>query len=501
MKRTNFLISLLLIGGLVFLSSVAFGLGIEVYVPPNWQPGTPEEGEIGFFELKDQSGNSIAFFSLTKEEFISTEEAQAYFNFLKEEAQGWENATMIEKIELTVAGWPAVRHDLLIVQEEERYREQIYFLKLEQEVYSLDFFTFEDLFVDLEKEFSKVVQGITVEQAAPDLAEVTPTATPTSAGDTLAPPTSAAEGEKEKLSVQVPPEWISQNPTEEGVIGYYLLPNEQGVPVAEFFFIREKLTHPLTLSEYLKISEDNARQSFQSLTPLQTQEATIATKPALQYDFLFTPYGNPNQLRGRTYFVILGNQAYSLLFDCLSEDFQSLEVKFQQIIQTTTVQTQAGTASSAPAPATGSLPSLEGGLPLVEEDTSSNFIDPQGKFTIPLPPNTVLNQSLENGAVYQTPNQGELVILNLGSEQAVGGMVAQIAQGKTFHGESTIQAQGGWGKTALYSSTNPENQLKYATLVTTYPGSSLLLIVVLPADQYPAAQEWLLPLFAGVSLS
>ncbi|MCX7668220.1 MAG: hypothetical protein N2Z84_04740, partial [Atribacterota bacterium] len=110
-------------------------------------------------------------------------------------------------------------------------------------------------------------------------------------------------------------------------------------------------------------------------------------------------------------------------------------------------------------------------------------------------------QKLDNGSVYTTPNQGQLVILVLENETSVQGIVAQAIQGKSFQGASELNTtMGNLVRVALYTSKNPETGVEYATLVGTLPGKTLLILVVLPVTEYQVAAGWIEKLLTQIEV-
>ncbi|MEN3185306.1 MAG: hypothetical protein ABDK94_02700 [Atribacterota bacterium] len=193
---------------------------------------------------------------------------------------------------------------------------------------------------------------------------------------------------------------------------------------------------------------------------------------------------------------------YTLLFDCLSTQFFQLEPQLIEITRGLIVVDSLSTATPYTPPSSTTAPSQ--GLPSlsVPETTSSEYWtyqNPQGRFRIPLPQGASLTQKLDNGAVYATPNQGQLVIMALENDAAVQGIVAQAVQGKNFHGASQLQSfTGNPVQVALYSSKNPETGVEYATLVGTLSGKTLLILLVLPTTEYQNASPWIEVFFTRI---
>lgn len=311
--------------------------------------------------------------------------------------------------------------------------------------------------------------------------------------------TQVAWGGRE-LTLNIPPGWTPvESLTPQQKLRALLL-NEQGIAQAELILAVEPVQASLSLEGYFQQVSQFLPSFFQSYTPQETTPFELRDLSGLRHKFLFRVPGNPNELQGLAFFLLLDSQAYILLFDCPSAQFPQLEPQFTQIVQGVTLADSVSTATpSTPPPLTPAttpsqgLPSL-GGTATTETEEPSYWIsqNPQGSFKIPLPRGTSLSEDLENGSVYATPNQGQLVILVLENETAVQGIIAQAIQGKNFHGISQLPtAMGNPAQVALYTSKNPETGVEYATLVGTLPGKTLLILLVLPVAEYQNAAGWI----------
>lgn len=304
-----------------------------------------------------------------------------------------------------------------------------------------------------------------------------------------------------ELTLNIPPGWTPVEPISPQQKLRALLVNEQGIAQAELILAVESVQASLTLEGYFQQVSQSLPSVFQSYTPQETTPVGLSNLSGLRHKFLFRVQGNPNELQGLAFFFLLDSQVYTLLFDCLSAQFPQLEPQFTQIVQGVTLVDSVSTATpsmssplTTPAvtPSQG-LPSLGGAAtPETEEPSYWIYQNPQGSFKIPLPQGTSLSEDLENGSVYATPNQGQLVILVLENENAVQGIVAQAIQGKNFHGTSQLNTtMGNPVQVALYTSKNPETGVEYATLVGTLPGKTLLILLVLPVAEYQNAAGWI----------
>jgi Flp pilus assembly pilin Flp len=301
-----------------------------------------------------------------------------------------------------------------------------------------------------------------------------------------------------EITFSIPPGWTpaaSQNPEEKI---HALLLDEQGATRAELIFTLEPVASNLDLQGYFQQVTQFLQGAFQSYTPQETTPFAVHGLSGLRHRFLFRVQQNPNELQGLAFVFLHENQVYTLFFDCLATDFPQLENQFQQIAQGLTLVESVTTATPY---VTTPTPVAE--LPGIGTEAPPFWVhqNPQNTFKISLPGGASLAQELDNGAVYTAPNQSQIVILALESESYVQGIVAQAVQGKNFHGASQLNtATGNVIQVALYSSRNPDTGVEYATLVGTFPGKSLLVLVVLPAGEYEQAKEWIGNLFTQTEI-
>jgi len=319
----------------------------------------------------------------------------------------------------------------------------------------------------------------------------TPVATPI---PTMMPqPTTAVP--PQTLIVNPPAGWIPQQSEDPTYIGYYQLANQQNIVVAEFIAIVETLSSPLDLRGYLSYLQENELQPpfFEGYTPQQTIDSSLAGFPALRHDFLFSVDGT--QLKAMAILVILGNKAYSFLFYSTVNDFPSLEATFIQALSNVSVQ---GSSVPQPIPPTPSLPPVVTlPTPTTQQLPAGNWYqDPSGMFTISLPSNSAKVQDIQNGVIFSSPNNGEIYIMKLPSEMDAQNMLNGLAGGKSFQAETALNAGNRQAQVKIYSFT--QNTMNYAMLISSYPGTPVLVIIVIPADQYNASQSWMISTITGI---
>ncbi|MBP9015038.1 MAG: tetratricopeptide repeat protein [Candidatus Atribacteria bacterium] len=107
-------------------------------------------------------------------------------------------------------------------------------------------------------------------------------------------------------------------------------------------------------------------------------------------------------------------------------------------------------------------------------------------------------QDVQYGTLYSTPNNGELYMLDYPPEVNIQNQIDQIVAGHPFQWEVSVKAEDCEAKVKAYSYN--QNQKNYALLAATYPGTGVLLLIVVPADEYQTAQSWILQAIAGVKM-
>lgn len=305
-----------------------------------------------------------------------------------------------------------------------------------------------------------------------------------------------------QVQFNMPLGWEPQIPPDPSIKALFYLKDAQGVLVAELYYLAESLPYPVSLQDYFSAFQANSLQvAFSGYTPISTQNTTVANLPALRHDFTCVAEGTTNQLKGSAYLFLVGNEAQVLLFDCLTSNFDALQPQFQTVINQLVV---AGTSSPTLPPA--SSPATTSVLPSLSATSATpcppdTYCDPEGEFTVPLPAGSTLTQTVEGGAIYQAPQEGQITILRFPDETGLQNVVSQIVAGKTPQGTVDVEAQGKKGKISVYSSTNPDTGKNFASVVTTYEGTTLLIVVVVPAEEYNNAQGWIVSTLSGVKFA
>ncbi|MBP9015039.1 MAG: DUF4919 domain-containing protein [Candidatus Atribacteria bacterium] len=298
---------------------------------------------------------------------------------------------------------------------------------------------------------------------------------------TTIPTTSAPQS----LIVNPPPGWIPQSTEDPTQIGYYQLVNQQNIVIAEYIVLLETLPSPLDLRSYFSYIQQNELQPpmFNGYIPQQTIDTSLLGLPALRHDFLFTV--DNMQLKAMTIFVILGNNAYSFLFYSSVNDFPNLESNFIQALSTVSLQ---GATEPQPIPPISPTPPPPA--------TGNWYQHPSGLFSISLPPESVKKQDMQNGVVYTSPNNGEIYLMSFSSETEVQNTMNGLAGGKNYEAETTLNAGNQQALVKIYSFA--QNNMNYAMLISSYPGTPVLVIIVVPANQYNASQSWMISTITGI---
>ena len=300
------------------------------------------------------------------------------------------------------------------------------------------------------------------------------------------------------LEISPGPEWTPTPPLDPSISRYYLLA-QQGINMAEMMVFEEDFDAPTTLQSYAQIILSQAPQLFAGYGVGQNWDTVINGVSMKVHEFFFSAQGNPNRLIGRAYVFLGGPQrGYVVLFDTTDQSYPYLAPKFDAVMRTLNLPSGTPAPSlgqpSQPLPGTGGLPSFGA------SSDPGTYQDPAKGLRVPLPSGARLTEQLPQGGRYALADGVELVLLNLGSSQEMESLAAQVAQGKTFQGESLVQARGTSGQAGLYASVHPQTSVPYATLVARYPQASLLMILTLPRENYQRAGVWMLPFLESVSL-
>ncbi|HPJ26402.1 MAG TPA: hypothetical protein PLW97_05820 [Synergistaceae bacterium] len=344
-------------------------------------------------------------------------------------------------------------------------------------------------------------------QAPPVVSPVTGGATGTgipSAFGAMAPPAAPSPAPPAGYLLELVPgtEWTANTPQDPSVSAYYLLV-QQGINMAEMLVFEEDFDVPSTLDSYARLILGQAPQLFANYQVCQNWDTSINGVSVKVHEFFFAAQGNPNRLIGRAYIFMGGpKRGYVVLFDTTDQSYPRLAPKFDEVMRTLNLRPDTPLFSpqqpSQPLPGTGTG---TGGLPSFESQApdSGVYLDSSKGLRVPLPSGSRLTEQLPQGGRYALPDEAELVLLSLASPQEVESLVSQVASGKSFQGESLLQAKGIQGSVGLYASMHPQTSVPYATLVARYPQASLLMILTLPRENYSRAGSWILPFLESVS--
>lgn len=311
----------------------------------------------------------------------------------------------------------------------------------------------------------------------------------------LATPIPTMAPAPQSLVVNPPPGWIPQQSDDPSQIAYFQFANQQNIVVAEYIVVLENLSSPLDLKDYLSYLQESRLKPplFNGYVPQQTINTSLAGLPALRHDFLFTT--NNVLLKAMATFVILGNKAYTFLFYCTSNDFPNLEATFMQALSTVSAQGAPIPQPIIPTPASPQIDVYTSPTPQ-HPSTGNWYQDPNGLFSIPLPSGSTKKQDIQNGVVFTSPNNGEIYLMNFPSEMEAQNMVSGLAGGKSFRAETTLNAGNRQAQVKIYSFS--QNNMNYAMLLTSYLGTPVLVIIIIPAEQYNPSQAWMISTLTGI---
>jgi len=356
-----------------------------------------------------------------------------------------------------------------------------------------------------------------------------------------------------RFSFNLPTGWKAATPYDSAQAAYFTYSVQQGT-VGEVIVMIEELPFSASIDQYAAAAEENGFKQLPGYKPGTQLPTTIFGLPAIKKNFAFSPQTGLT-LQAEAYMFISGNSAYTVLLDVSPDYFAQLQPGFAQAVASFKVQGGAPVAVQPvpqPTPTTQPVPIIPtptqptpvprptvepttpppsssdiGGAPpapsapvtpaqpVVPTPTQTIptipvqppvtagmniYVDPQGRFSIPIPADSTTAQTTEIGVVLNTPGGAGIVVMYTQGEQYVQGMVAQIKPNHQFHGQSQLQAGNRQALVELYSKINPQDNINYATVVVTYPGTPFMIIVTIPADIYNQAQNWILEMIKEVAI-
>ena len=299
-----------------------------------------------------------------------------------------------------------------------------------------------------------------------------------------------------RFSFNLPTGWKADVPYDSAQAAYFVYAVQQG-SVGELMIMIEELPFIASIDQYAAAAEENGFKQFPGYKPGTQLLTTVFGLPAIKKNFIFSPQTGLT-LQAEAYMFISGNYAYTILLDILPDYFAQVQPGFAQAMASFKVQGGAPptpTPTPIPTPVPTPTPTP---IPTPVPSGMTVYTDPQGCFSIPIPAGSTTAQTTEIGVVLNTPDGIGIVVMYTLGEQYVQGMVAQIKPNHQFHGQSQLQAGNRQALVELYSKVNPQDNVNYATVVVTYPGTPFMMIVTVPADKYNQAQPWITEMIKGV---
>ena len=323
-----------------------------------------------------------------------------------------------------------------------------------------------------------------------------------------------------RFSFNLPAGWKAATPYDPAQAAYFVYAVQQG-NVGELIIMIEELPFSASIDQYAAASEENGFKQLPGYIPGTQLPATVFGLPAIKKNFTFSPQTGLT-LQSEAYIFISGNFAYTILLDILPDYFAQVEPGFTQAVASFMVQSGAPVAvQPVPQPVVPSIPAptpptpappvyptptpvtpVIPTVPVTPPATAGMnvYADPQGRFSIPIPAGSTTAQTTEIGVVLNIPDGAVIMAMYTMGEQYVQGMVTQIKPDHQFHGQSQLQAGNRQALVELYSKVNPQDNVNYATVVVTYPGTPFMIIITVPADKYNQAQTWILEMIKGISI-
>lgn len=359
-----------------------------------------------------------------------------------------------------------------------------------------------------------------------------------------------------RFSFNLPAGWKAATRYDSSQAVYFTYSIQQGT-VGELMVIIEELPFNANIDQYAAAAEENGFKQLPGYKAGTQLPASVFGLPAIKKNFTFSPQPGLT-FQAEAYMLVSGNFAYTILLDILTDYFAQVEPGFAQAVASFKIQTgafgavQPGTQPSIISPTTPPVSAIPtpvqptpapyspeapttlppstsdiGGAPSTpstpitpaqpgvatpvpstptipaQPPTTAGmniYTDPQGRFSIPIPAGSTTAQTTEIGVVLNTPDGAGIVAMYTLGELYVQNMVAQIKPNHQFHGQSQLQAGNRQALVELYSKVNPQDNVNYATVVVTYPGTPFMIIITVPADKYNQAQTWITEVIKGTSI-
>ena len=491
----------LLVLGVLLGAGGAGASDLTMDLTPGWTMGSPDAGDLVRCDLSLEPGKTAAVFYVKRIDFDSVEEAAGFGKYLREQMRYDDSTTLLKVTEGLVSGIPSVVHLVVERRQSGTYQQEISYVLLEKAWFQFGVLTTPELFAQVKLRSDELLSRVRLGGGAAGQGgtgapgQVQTGGSPYASGGAGvssqtqtwgSPPsldgtgvTHQVAGTPPRLNFNVPPPWVPGNPPDPSVKASFLLPEGSQVR-AELLVFEEAFTDG-NVDLYFQRVQAYAPTAFASFESLGTASVPLAGREGRRLDFRFSPAGKMNRLRGRFFALVEGGRAFGFLFDCGAQDFDALASAFDGIMTSVSFADAGGAGTG------GSVGTAPGPAP------AGVYTDAKGLYSVPLPPGAALQESLLFGAIYSMPAGGQISFFTFEGEEPVANTQAQVASGKTPHGESRIAARGREAVVALYSSVNAETKVAYATLFVRFPGTGALVIVSVPADRYQESQGWILP--------
>lgn len=460
-------------------------------LPPGWTMESPDEGDMVRCDLALEPGKTSAVLQVKRYDFDTVEEAGAFGTYLRERMRYDDKTTLLKNTEGLVSGIASVVHLVVERRQSGTYQREIFYVPVEKAWFEFNVLTTPELFAQVKLRSDELLSRVRLVAGAVGSGGASSASqggtggsvTAGGAGGAGAPVSSGAGGAPApRLTFDVPPAWTPANPPDPSVKALFLLKESSRVR-AELLVFEEDFPQG-NVDAYFQQAQSFAAGAFAAYEALGTATVPLAGESGRRLDFRFAPAGGSGTLRGRFFALVTGGKAFGFLFDCGAQEFDALAPNFDSIMASVRfAENSGGTVSGGGSGVAGA--SGASGAPGV-------YTDAKGLYSVPLPAGAALQESLLFGAIYSLPVGGQISFFTFEGEEPVANLQAQVAAGKTVHGESRIAARGKEALVTLYSSVNAEGGVAYATLFVRFPGTGALVIVSVPAARYQESQGWIL---------
>lgn len=434
----------------------------------------------------------------------------------------------------TVAGRPAIQHDFVFMPSGAgvMFSGRSYTLAADDSVFTFYFQTVSSYAASVQASVAQAMA--TVKLVPKPVAPATnPAAIPPAANrpDRAAVrPDGSLAAEDMGLAFTLPAGWRQEDDPQGAKYRYY---GPGGAPWASLFILEPEKTDGLaalfggteddTLDMALSSKIDREYKTYDRYAPVATAKRKVAGREGRVHDFTFQINGRPVFYRW-TIFLVPGRSADPTIqvaptvqpFAFLTTEparADELKRQWDAIVDSMRPRTADRPAppipaadapiQAPPAPPIKPADKAEGELPDLQPEApeaAGIYAEPFGRYRVALPEGAVQEKIEDHAAFYRMPAPRTAFIIHSFRQEDVGArLAARFAEGRKPNGLPSLMSAGGRNVSVSLYTARDEGGESLAWVVALYPGSGLLIVISLPAKDYPAAKGWIQALLRGVS--